>query len=270
MDDTQVGSVIRAVRISRGLRQSDIAAMAGVSQALVSAIECGRLDRTPLRVLRKVAGSIDVSLSVAPRWRGAEIAKLLDERHALVVREVVARLAEIGWQPLPEHTFSVRGERGSIDVLAWHPVARAVLVVEVKTLIRDLQDLLSTMDRKRRLAPLLARELGWRSLSVGSVLVLPDETQVRNVVARYKPVFHAALPARGQELRRWLKSPDDDLRGIWFLFNISPGNGKPRSGGSMRVRRPRRELPDARPRSNRDVEEARALVVTPPRDLTLA
>ncbi len=256
MDDVQVGSVIRAVRIRSGLRQSDVAALAGVSQALVSAIEGGHLERTSLRVLRKVAGSVGVSLSLAPRWRGAEIAKLLDEKHAALVRVVVARLAALGWQPFPEHTFSIRGERGSIDVLAWHPVSRAVLVVEVKTLVRDLQDLLSTMDRKRRLAPQLARESGWRPLRVGSVLVLPDETQARHLVDRYGPVFGAALPARGQDLRRWLRRPDHDLRGIWHLLNISPGDAKRRLGGSMRVHRRSGQLSSAHSRSNREGEEA--------------
>jgi len=38
VDDVQVGSVIRAVRIRRGLRQSDVADVAGVSQAIVSAV----------------------------------------------------------------------------------------------------------------------------------------------------------------------------------------------------------------------------------------
>ena len=127
MDDVQVGSVIRSVRIRRGLRQSDVAATAGVSQAIVSAIERGDFETTSLCLVRRVATAVGVSLPLAPRWRGPDLPKLLDERHAAIVREVVSRLAALGWVALPEHTFSIRGERGSIDVFAWLPGPRSVL-----------------------------------------------------------------------------------------------------------------------------------------------
>jgi DNA-binding XRE family transcriptional regulator len=227
---------MRAVRIRRGLRQADVAVLAGVSQAIVSQIEKGDLERTSLRLLRRVAAAVGVSLPFAPRWRGAELAKLLDEKHAAMVREVVTRLSALGWVTLPEHTFSVRGERGSIDVLAWLPAPRALLVVEVKTLVADLQDLLSTLDRKRRLSPSIAVELGWRPLLIGTVLVMPGETQARNAVELYRPVFDAAYPARARQVHRWLRCPERDLRGIWYLLNFNPGGAKRRQGGSLRVR----------------------------------
>jgi hypothetical protein len=157
-----------------------------------------------------------------------------------MVREVVARLAASGWVMLPEHTFNLRGEHGSIDVLAWQPGTRAVLVVEVKTLMADLQDLLSTLDRKRRLAPALARELGWKPMLIGTILVMPAETQARNAIDRFRPIFDATYPARGREIRRWLACPDRELRGVWFLLNFAPGSDKRRPSGSRRVRLKRR------------------------------
>jgi transcriptional regulator with XRE-family HTH domain len=240
VDDTRVGSVIRAVRIRRGQRQADVAAAAAVSQAVVSTIENGRLEETSLRFVRRVAAVVGVSLPFAPRWRGAELASLLDEKHAVMVREVVGRLTAAGWRALPEHTFGIHGEVGSIDIFAWHPICRALVCVEVKTRVADLQDLLSKMDRKRRLAPALARELGWKPVLVGSLLVLPEATWARNAVSRFAAVFDAALPSRSAEIRHWLKRPDCDVRGIWFL-NFAPGSTKGRPGGSMRVR-PRRAL----------------------------
>ncbi len=242
MDDVQVGSVIRSVRIRRGLRQSDVAETAGVSQAIVSAIEHGDFDSTSLRVVRGVAAAVGVSLALAPRWRGPDLPKLLDEKHAAIVREVVTRLGALGWVALPEHTFSIRGEHGSIDVFAWSPTSRAALVVEVKSVLVDLQDLLSTLDRKKRLASLIAREAGWRPLLIGTLLVMPGETQARNAIERYKPVFDATYPARGRQVQRWLRCPELDLRGIWFVLNFTAGDTKRRPGGSFRVR-PKREPP---------------------------
>jgi transcriptional regulator with XRE-family HTH domain len=237
------------VRIRRGLSQAQVAGIAGVSRPTVSVIERGALDATSIRMIRKVASVLGVSVALEPMWRGAELAKLSDDRHAALVKTVVVRLTAAGWQAIPEHTFNEWGENGSIDVLAWHPATRAVLAVEVKTALPDLQDLLSTTNRKRRLAPKLARDQGWRPLVVGSVPVLPAETWARHAVESFGPIFAAAFPARGLEVRRWLRKPDLDLRGFWFLLNDSPGSTKRRPGGSMRVRPQKPAVSTALPRS---------------------
>jgi transcriptional regulator with XRE-family HTH domain len=249
MEDVQVGLVIRAVRIRRGLRQEDVARAAGVSVAFVSRVERGDLGPASARLLRRVAEAVGVSLTFAPRWRGVELPKLLDEKHASMVRGVIARLTALGWEVRPEHTFSVRGEHGSLDAFAWNADSRAVLVVEVKSLVPDLQAMLSTLDRKRRLATWLAGEIGWKPLFVGAVLVLPDETHARSAVARFRPILDAALPARTVEVRHWLRRPEGDLRGIWFLLNSTPGGTKRRCGGQTRVSPRRRRMPEPIPRS---------------------
>ena len=215
---------------------------------MVSLIEHGRLEETSLKLIRRVGAVVGVSLPFAPRWRGADLPRLLDERHAAMVRAVIARLTNLGWVAVPEHTFSVRGERGSIDIFAWLPSARAVLVVEVKTQIVDLQDLLSAHARKRRLAPAIARDLGWSPLLVGALLAMPDETQTRNAVARHGPVFDAAYPSRGKLVSAWLRCPASDIRGIWFVLNITAGDAKRRPGGVFRVRPKRDHEPELKPR----------------------
>ncbi|HEY5486434.1 MAG TPA: helix-turn-helix domain-containing protein [Candidatus Limnocylindrales bacterium] len=264
MNDAQVGSVLRAVRIRRGMTQSTVAEAAGVSRAVVWLVERGGFEGTSLRLIRRVSGVLGVSVEFEPRWRGAELAALLDERHAGMVRTVVVRLTAAGWHALPEHTFNVWGERGSIDVLAWHPIHRALLNVEVKSRLADLQDVLSKIDRKRRLAPTLARELGWKPLSSGTLLVLPDETWARNAVTRFGPVFAAALPIRTGGVRQWMKRPDGEIRGIWFLVNDAPGSTKRRRGGSMRVRPRRPAAPSPTPRSNPVVLGDQPQPQTPP------
>jgi transcriptional regulator with XRE-family HTH domain len=251
MDYAKVGSVFRAVRIRRGMSQGQVAEAAGVSRTAVSTIERGVLENSSLRIIGRVSAALGISCAFEARWRGAETAALLDERHARVVQLAVARLTRLGWQVFPEHTFSIWGERGSTDVLAWHPVRRAVLVIEVKTRLADLQDLLSTMDRKRRLAPSIARSEDWGPLFIGSLLVLPGETWARTAVGRFDSVFTAALPERAAEVSAWLRAPDRDLRGIWFLKDAQRST-KRRRGGVMRVRPRRPSAASQSPRSEAD------------------
>src|ERR1035437_5642988 len=121
MEDIRVGAAIRAVRLRRGLRQFDVAKLAGVSQSTVSMVERGHLGALTVGSLRAVARAVDVWLPFEARWRGAELPRLIDERHAAVVELVVAELRGFSWEVRVEYSFNVRGERGSVDVLAWHP-----------------------------------------------------------------------------------------------------------------------------------------------------
>ncbi len=239
MDDVKVGSIIRAVRRRRGLRQVDVALMSGLSQPLVSYVECGRLEFVGLAALRKIAAALGIQRPFAPRWRGAELGRLVDERHARIVEEVTDLLTRLGYDIVHEVTFNHFGERGSIDILAWHRDSRALLVIEVKSEIVDVQLLLSTQDRKVRLAPALARDR-FRSdaAAVASILVVPATTTSRRAIAGHAATFDVAFPARTVAVRRWLEKPKGDLRGIWFVPDISAGDGKSGRGGSSRVRKP--------------------------------
>jgi transcriptional regulator with XRE-family HTH domain len=237
MDDAQIGSVFRAVRLRLGLTQGQVAAKAGSSRPIVSLIERGGVEQTSLRAARAVARSLGISLSMDTRWRGAAMAKLLDERHAALVRATAAILRGLGFEVHVEYPFSIWGERGSIDILAWHPILRVVVAIEVKTRLVDLQDLFSTTDRKRRLVATICRQEGWEPVAAGSVLVLPEEGWARKGVRRFAPLFDAAFPARTVEVRRWLQRPVGDLRGIWFLADDRHGSTRQELDRQMPVRR---------------------------------
>jgi hypothetical protein len=115
-----------------------------------------------------------------------------------------------------------------VDVLAWHPEARALAIVEVKSDLRNVQDVLHALDIKRRVVPALARaDRGWEAAAIGLVIVMADLRVERQRVERHGSTFGAFLPARTVEVRRWLERPAGPLRGIWFLQI-------PRSTGVMR------------------------------------
>jgi transcriptional regulator with XRE-family HTH domain len=238
VDDLRVGRVIRAVRHRRGWRQSDVAARASVPQSAVSEIECGQLDGLRLRTIRSVCAALEIRIGLEPSWRGSQLARLLDSRHALLVETVVAALAAAGWEASVEYTFAVFGERGSVDILAWRTAHRALLLVEIKTELVDLQNLLSVLDRKARLVPgLAARDLGWEATRIGVVVVLAEGGSAREAVARHRATFAASLPQRGVEIRRWIGNPATSrLRGIWFLRPIARGDAMQGRGGPRRVR----------------------------------
>lgn len=160
--------------------------------------------------------------------------RLLDEGHARVSGHVIRLLRGVAWLTQVEVSFAHYGERGSIDILAWHVPSRTLLVVEIKTELGSVEGLLRPLDAKVRLAAGIAAErFGWRAAQVSSLVVLPEDARARRQVARHAAVLDAAFPNRSREVRRWLRAPMGDLRGLWFLSS-SRGEGATRNPSSIR------------------------------------
>jgi transcriptional regulator with XRE-family HTH domain len=201
------GRAIRALRRRQHLRQVDLADRSGMSDSLVSLIEHGRLGAVPYASLHSVARALGAELELNLRWRGEGLDRLLDEAHAEVVDQVVSRLRSVGWETVVEASFAIGSERGSIDVLGWHAASRSVAVVEVKSVIPDVQAMISTLDRKVRLAPVVARERGWTCGAVGRFLFVAEARTARRRVSRHAATFDAAFPVRGRDAFAWLQRP---------------------------------------------------------------
>ena len=222
MDDLRIGRVARALRLRLGLRQGDVAAQAGCSQSEVSLLERGRVSGMSLRRLRAFFAAFDAELVVFVRWRGGSLDRLLDARHATLAELTTRRLEASGWVVAPEVTYSVYGERGSIDLLAWHPGTRTLLVIELKTEVASIEETLRRHDQKVRLAPGVARErFGWEPAVVARLIVLPEDRTARRRVEQHRSVFRRAYPLGNAAIRRWLDAPGGASGGILFLSDTS-------------------------------------------------
>src|SRR5262249_47234141 len=207
VDAIRLGRQVRALRRRRGWRQVDLGLAARLSRGRVSRVELGHADELTLASLEAVAKALGARLNVAPSWNGEGLDRLLDADHAALVEVVASTLRALDWQVAVEVSFNVRGEWGSIDVLAFHAATGVVLVIEVKSVVPDLQATLFTLDRKTRLALEIATERGWRGRTVGRILVVADTRTARRRVDRHATIFDAAFPARTVAVKRWLKRP---------------------------------------------------------------
>ena len=239
MDDIRLGARFRALRHRLRWRQADVGTRARLSQDLISLVERGRIDEVSIRALRAHARALDAELVIELRWRAGELDRLMDEGHATLVATVCRLLAEAGWTVQPEVSFSVYGERGSIDVLAWHAGACLLLVVEVKTSLTSVEETLRRHDIKLRLAPGVAKErFGWVTDGVARMLVLPDVSTARRRAARLAAVLDRVYPVRGRAAGAWLRQPFG-VRGMLLFLSLTPsGRGGRVPVTSRRVRAP--------------------------------
>jgi transcriptional regulator with XRE-family HTH domain len=227
MDQVRFGLALRGLRRRRAWTQQQLADRAGLSRSAVQRIERGGLDAFTGRTVRKIAVALGARYDQRILWQGERLDRLLDEDNAAIVEQVVRWLRSDGWDVVPEATFVLAGQRGSVDVLAFHAPTGSLLIVEVKSVVPDMQAMLSGLDRKGRAAPILARERSWRVASVSRVLVLPDDRTARRRIATHRATVEAVLPARTRDVRRWARSPNGPIAGILFL---------PRPVGSSRNR----------------------------------
>ncbi len=239
VDDARIGRALRVLRQRRGLRQVDVAAPAGVSQGTISLIERGHLDALSVRTLRQVFGAVGAGFDATVQWRAGALDRLLDERHAALVGEWATRLRAIGWDVAIEVTYSVYGERGSIDLLAGHGPTRTLLVTEVKSELTSIEQTARKIDEKARIAAgrLCQERFGWRPRSVGRLLVLPDTDAARRAVARNARLLDILFRARGQAVRSWLRDPRGDVSGVLFVADTNGSRVTGQRRGATRIRR---------------------------------
>ena len=238
MTDQRFGSFIRVVRIRQRWRQSELATRAGVSQASVSRIERGHLGALSLATVRKVAAALDVRVDVLGRWRGGDLDRLMNARHSALSESVVRAVRRLGWIVAPEVSFSIYGERGIIDLLAWNQAKRALLVIELKTEIVDINELVGTLDRKVRLAARIAREHGWAiepETTISAWVIVSESRTNRRRLQAHAAMLRAAYPIDGRAIRPWLARPGAPVRCLSFW----PSTGRVDGVAVKRVSSPR-------------------------------
>lgn len=218
----RIGRSIKALRRRRGWRQRELAVRVGTSRQVISRIERDLLDNVDCGLVQRSVEALGGYLRVEVSWQGERLPRLLDRRHATLQEAFVRLLGVLGWLVRAEVSFNHYGDRGRIDVLAWHPSTRTVAVVEIKPEIGDLQDTVGRLDVKVRLAKGIAAELGWAAERVVAVLVLEDGTTPRRQVAKFSGILDR-FPLRGRDARAWLRNPAGQVAGaIVFLDPPKP------------------------------------------------
>jgi transcriptional regulator with XRE-family HTH domain len=203
---TNVPQSVRALRRRKGWRQSDLAERSSVSRELISRIE-------------RVGSALSATVGLVLRWEGAELDRLVDARHARLQEGVAALLVSRGWGARAEVSFNQYGDRGRVDVLAFHPPTRTLLVVEVKSAIGDLHDALGRLDVKVRLAKPVAAGAGWTDVgAVVPCLVVGDTRASRRVVAQHTALF-SRFAKRGRTALDRIRNPVSPAPSglLWFV-----------------------------------------------------
>ena len=217
-DDERLGQLFRLLRRRSGLTQEDLSIATSIPVRDIQRLEDGRAERILFGRVRRLFADLDARTRINVWWKGAAADRLLDERHAAIAERANGVMTRYRWVVRAEFTYSEFGERGSIDLFGLREEALAVAICEVKSAIGSLEEMNRTLDAKVRLAPKLCRDqYGWNPRYVGRLLIVPDESTVRRIITAHRQTLTTLYPARGREIRTWLRKPDRGIAGIWFL-----------------------------------------------------
>lgn len=246
-----MGRVLRMLRLRRDWTQGAVADRGRVSAATVGRHENGRVGS--FDALERHAAVFGLRVEVRLTGRAGELARIGDEEHAAIVETVAATLRAAGFAVEPEVSFNQWGERGRIDLLAYHPDTGTLVIVEVKTLLVDLQDLFGRLDTKVRLAGMVAERLGWTVRRRVTLLVVADTSHNRHIVRRH-PVLFSAFESRDL---RGVPLAEDGARLLRWITH-ERASRPPWLAGRQRIRRRRRAADVPRPSERRQLSPREA------------
>lgn len=204
MERRTIVRVLRVLRRRKHWSQRKLGRDLGISQAQMSRRERGVLGGCTIPDLEAWSTALGAHLMLDLRVDGER--PLTDARHAELQNWLVGVLRAAGWIVDAEVSFNHYGDRGRIDILAFHPSLRLLLVVEIKTQLVDAQDVLGRLDVKRRVASKLAAERGWSPMTTTPALVFREDSTTRRRVAAHEALF-ARYALRGRSAMAWLRHP---------------------------------------------------------------
>lgn len=205
------------------ITQAELAAAARVSRAHIASVESGRANPS-LQTVERIAAALGLDLQLLGRTPVVIDPPIQrDAVHAWCSGYVDRRLSRLGWDVRREVTI-VRGRvRGWIDLLAYDPRRRLLLIIEIKTWIDDVGSIERQLDWYIREGPAVARALGWRpATTIGWMLALAT-SDVDEALRRNRQVVDRALPGRAVDLRRILDG-QANVPGMRGVALIDPRN----------------------------------------------
>lgn len=213
----------RDTRPMLDLSQRELAAAVGVSHAHIAAIEAGRVNPSLDLVDRiGIALGLDIELVARPVL-ALDPPRQRDLVHARCSGYVDRRLRASGWDVRREVEVVQGRSHGWIDLLAFDPRSRTLVIVEVKTRIDDLGAIERQLSWYERSAERAAIHIGWRPRWVMSWLLLLASDEVERVVLGNREALASAFPMRAVAMRPVVQgeSEHDPGRGLALIDPVS-------------------------------------------------
>lgn len=181
------------------ITQRELAAAAGVSRSHIAGIETGRVDPS-LDLVWSIADRLGLDIQMVGRQPTVIERRRGDIVHARCSIFFDRRIQQAGWETAREVEVSAGRLHGWIDLLAFDPRSRTLVIIEVKTRLDDIGAVERQIRLYERDAHQIPESLGWHPRRRLSWLVLLASDEVESQISVHRHVLRRAFPARAREM----------------------------------------------------------------------
>ena len=196
----RIASICSDRRAELGTSQTAVAEALGISRSHYAAIEHARANPS-IRLVERIGQVLGVRLELqSTPIIVIPSARIRDSLHACCSGYVARRLAAAGWDVRREVLIQDGRLRGWIDLLAYDPRTRTVLIIEIKTALDDIGGVERQVGwYERTVATAIPDE--WQASRIGSWVLLLATAEADEAVARHRVPLGQAFPARATTMR---------------------------------------------------------------------
>lgn len=221
----RLGELVRDARRLAGWTQVELARRAATSQSAVSRLERGRAEPLDVLVVDRVLGALGFRASLDIDGRHlADRRRQREPVHARMNGFLAANLERRGFRTAIEVPVGDPSPRGWIDLLAFRPVDRALIVNETKGDLPDVGAFQRSLAFYERNAREAASRLGWSPTRVVVLGAMLDSATIAARLAENRDLIWRAFPSPVDRLLAWI----DDVRAPapfgWTLATCDPGS----------------------------------------------
>jgi DNA-binding XRE family transcriptional regulator len=200
------------------ITQAELAAAVGVSRSHIAGIETGRVDPS-LDLVWSIADRLGLDLQLVGRSPLALERRRGDLVHARCSSYIDRRLQRHGWAVAREVEVLSGRAHGWIDLLAFDPRSRTLIVVEVKTRLDDIGAVERQIAWYEREAFRVARSLGWQPRRSFAWLLLLASDEIESQISVHRHLLRRAFPDRASAMRAVVLggTADSERRGLALI-----------------------------------------------------
>jgi DNA-binding XRE family transcriptional regulator len=208
----------RDTRIRLDVTQLELARSVGVSRSHIAGIETGRVDPS-LDLAWAIADRLGVDLQLVDRTPTVIDTRRGDLVHARCSGFTNGRLQRAGWLTARESEVVGLRTHGWIDLLAFDPISRTLVVIELKTRLDDIGAIERQIAWYEREAYDVATSMGWRPRRTLAWLLLLASDEIESQVSLHRHLLRQAFPDRAPAMYEVLSngSADAARRGLALI-----------------------------------------------------
>ncbi len=221
----RLGELVRDARELVGWTQGELAQRSRSSQAAISRMEHGVAEVLDVLLVERVLDALGMrsELQVEGRHLG-DRRRQREPVHARINGFVAGQLARREFLSALEVEVGAGSVRGWIDLIAFRPADRALIVNETKGDLPDVgafQRSLAFYEREARVA---ANRLGWSPTRVVVLATLLDSARLAERLADNRGLLTRAFPSPIERLLTWIDNPAAPAPFGWTIATCDPAS----------------------------------------------